>query len=377
MDIRDPYRLGIPQGRRPVASLLGGVQVDDTFLPTKTTGIYDPRPIVPSAASQYMIAQEKARRALDESTRMQQGQIPQIKMPEPKRPQDVLADQARRQQSQLNLPQRPEQEEGFLQKLYADPSSARGKALQAAAATALQLSGYQDKPITTGEVLGAMMQSGMGAYEKAQASEQAKELAAQQRATDLQLKLMEIEAARGGKTFGQEKDLRKEFVTASKEFEEALNGYEKVQQAAMTKDPSGATDIALIFGYMKVLDPRSVVREGEFATAENAGGVAANIRNLYNKLRTGQRLDAKVRLQFVDAARNQFAPQLERQVAREQTFSDLSTSYGLDASKVVQTKLPKMGSLSRPETAQSVEEAQEKFPKGTYVMIDGRLGIVN
>lgn len=72
------------------------------------------------------------------------------------------------------------QDGGFLSKLYADPSSARGKALQAAAATALQLSGYQDRPVTTGQVLGAMMQSGSEAYgaaQKAQADEDYRKMA--------------------------------------------------------------------------------------------------------------------------------------------------------------------------------------------------------
>lgn len=46
-----------------------------------------------------------------------------------------------------------------------------GAGLSAAAARGLQLSGYQDRPITTGQVLGEMMGAGMEAYRAAQAAQ--------------------------------------------------------------------------------------------------------------------------------------------------------------------------------------------------------------
>ena len=65
---------------------------------------------------------------------------------------------------------------------------------------------------------------------------------------------------------------------------------------------TGAGDIAVIFQYMKMLDPRSVVRENEVAQVENAGGVPDNIRNLYNKTLTGVILPDAVRQQILEAA---------------------------------------------------------------------------
>ena len=44
-----------------------------------------------------------------------------------------------------------------------------------------------------------------------------------------------------------------------------------------------ASQIGLIFSYMKMLDPSSTVREGEYATAQNTVGVPDKIRNIYNK----------------------------------------------------------------------------------------------
>ena len=49
-------------------------------------------------------------------------------------------------------------------------------------------------------------------------------------------------------------------------------------------------DMALIFNFMKMLDPGSTVREGEFASAQNTSGVDEKIVNLYNQALKGTRL---------------------------------------------------------------------------------------
>ena len=78
---------------------------------------------------------------------------------------------------------------------------------------------------------------------------------------------------------------------------------------------TGAGDLALIFGFMKVLDPRSTVREGEFASAANAGGVVENVRNQYNKVLEGTLLTPQVRAQFITSANALFAKQ-QREFSR-------------------------------------------------------------
>lgn len=68
---------------------------------------------------------------------------------------------------------------------------------------------------------------------------------------------------------------------------------------ASITDPSSAGDMALIFNFMKLLDPASTVREGEFATAQNAGGVPDIVLTAYNNmLRNGERLDPERREDF-------------------------------------------------------------------------------
>jgi len=65
-------------------------------------------------------------------------------------------------------------------------------------------------------------------------------------------------------------------------------------------------DIALVFSFMKTLDPGSTVREGEYATAKNAGGIPETIVNTYNKVREGKFLTDEQRRNFIETARKSY-----------------------------------------------------------------------
>ena len=86
-----------------------------------------------------------------------------------------------------------------------------------------------------------------------------------------------------------EQKLRKEFEGNAKPHLEVRRGYERV----LASKDDAAGDISLIFGFMKMLDPGSVVREGEFATAQNAAGIPDQIKNAYNRALSGERLNPK------------------------------------------------------------------------------------
>ena len=110
--------------------------------------------------------------------------------------------------------------------------------------------------------------------------------------------------------FGDEANLRKEFngLPTVKAFREQATAYGRI--VASANDPSPAGDLALIFNYMKVLDPGSVVRESEFATAESAAAwlqkqeesgltVPLPVARAIRRAVSGQRLSAEQRADFV------------------------------------------------------------------------------
>ena len=137
-------------------------------------------------------------------------------------------------------------------------------------------------------------------------------------------------------TFGREKDLRAEFESSPivKNYQVVRDNYERIRQGASLT--TGAGDIAVIFGYMKMLDPTSVVRENEQATAANAGGVPAQIRNLYNRVTTGEMLPPESKAEILQAADQVYSEQAKNLEDYAKRYSGIATQYQLDPSRVVQ-----------------------------------------
>ncbi len=133
--------------------------------------------------------------------------------------------------------------------------------------------------------------------------------------------------------FQNQASLRKEHIQGSKTYIDVLNSYGRIVESM--KDPSPAGDLALIFNYMKMLDPASVVRESEFATAANSGSVPEIIRARYNKILRGEKLSAKMRTDFEDRANKLYARQLSTHKTYTDRYRNLAKSYGFNPDQVV------------------------------------------
>lgn len=119
-----------------------------------------------------------------------------------------------------------------------------------------------------------------------------------------QEKRVEEETKALGTRFDQSQKLRKEVDNASKEFNKIESAFGRIE--AVSEEPSAAGDLALIFNFMKMLDPGSTVREGEFATAQNAAGVGQRMQAQYNNIIRGERLTPKQRDDFLSQSENIF-----------------------------------------------------------------------
>ena len=104
------------------------------------------------------------------------------------------------------------------------------------------------------------------------------------------------------KRFDKEQKLRNEYQARTKAYQGSELEFQRMKSSAQAKNGPG--DIALITGFMKMLDPGSVVRETEFATARDTGGLFESLKGLYSKLQSGAifSLDSKQRDQFVTLA---------------------------------------------------------------------------
>lgn len=140
----------------------------------------------------------------------------------------------------------------------------------------------------------------------------------------------EMREARGqqGPDYGAMNDLRgdaERLVGSFRDIEEAFS-----RVVASAQAPSAAGDLALIFNYMKMLDPGSTVREGEFANAQNAGGVGARVVSLYNNLRSGERLTEEQRRDFITRAQQLYQAQRTAAEQRIAPFAEQAEERGFN-----------------------------------------------
>lgn len=136
---------------------------------------------------------------------------------------------------------------------------------------------------------------------------------------------------RGTNEFNMESGLNQQYSQADplKTYQTVRNGYEKVRDAA--KLGTGPGDISMIFAYMKMLDPTSVVREGEFATAQNSGGIEAGVVNLYNSVLNGQRLTKEQRADFIKSSEQIYSNASSNLADLNKLYTDRAKSWNINS----------------------------------------------
>lgn len=127
--------------------------------------------------------------------------------------------------------------------------------------------------------------------------------------------------------------LRKEYNDQTKVFQDVKASYGRVK----VSEDSAVGDLSLIFGFMKMLDPGSVVREGEFATAQNAAGVPERVTNLYNRVISGERLNASQRKSFKGQADKLYNSALEQEKVVRNGIGRIANGYGLNTENIFYT----------------------------------------
>lgn len=123
-------------------------------------------------------------------------------------------------------------------------------------------------------------------------------------------KQLAAEVAAAKTKFAQATTLRGEITKASVDFDKIVGAFDRIKASA--KDPSAAGDLALVFNFMKMLDPGSTVREGEFATAAKAAGLGERFIQLAAKVDSGEILSKNQRKDFLNQADKIFAASKKR-----------------------------------------------------------------
>jgi len=114
-----------------------------------------------------------------------------------------------------------------------------------------------------------------------------------------------------------------------------------------TENPQVA-DVSMIFNFMKMLDPGSTVREGEYATAKNTGGIAQNYINTYNAARGGGFLSDGQRADFRNTAWELINAEASNVDQINKNFISIGKDFGVDTKNILED-LSVFGSLVKGE----------------------------
>lgn len=237
-------------------------------------------------------------------------------------------------------------------------AEARGKIGEESRATELQ---PEELKLKKAEVVKAGMDAGLTQQETLKTIAATKKLDAETQKIILETEAMQKQGpVPPEKIFEQERKLAKEYQNNTKNFTDVQEAYRRIQAA----EDNAAGDLSLIFSYMKMLDPGSVVREGEFATAQNAAGVPQRVVNLYNRILEGERLGEKQRKQFRGQAEKLFGAAGKRENEVRSGLEKVIKNYGLNSENVFTT--PAMETMTE-ETAPTAEPSKKEIvATGTY-----------
>ncbi len=179
-------------------------------------------------------------------------------------------------------------------------------------------------------------------------------------------RIMSLSQGSGQNSFQHANVLRDEVNKQTIPFQQVNDAYGRIL-AAVKPDPktgevTGAGDLALIFNYMKMLDPGSTVREGEFATAQNSAGLPEILRAKYNKVMSGERLAPKTRAEFTDKAKDLYKSQEQGYEKVINNYSAIAKRNGLPVEDVVQDVRVK-GRADKEQAAPSQQDIQAEMKR--------------
>jgi len=154
---------------------------------------------------------------------------------------------------------------------------------------------------------------------------------------DLKMKIFQDKTANLGKLsqkdrMSAERALGKDFNALTKNFRAVGDSFNTIMAGA--ENPTAASDLSLIFAFMKMLDPTSTVRESEFAQAEQAGALPDKVQNIIGRFWDGQRLTVN-RPMFLTQAKNLYDARVPAYANIADNYTAIAGREGLDARNIV------------------------------------------
>ena len=173
-------------------------------------------------------------------------------------------------------------------------------------------------------------------------------------------KLLDQAAVEKMKSTGaNENTLRDEYNNLTKDFRIIQDAHEKIKSVAAT----GAGDMSLLYSFVKLLDPGSVVRESEFAAAAASGSFGERVQGAMQRVLSGQRLPDTLRNDFIKEADNLYSSQKRGADRLAGSYTAIAKRMGLNPENIIVNYTSSAGT-AMPPTESLVEGRTTTFANG-------------
>jgi hypothetical protein len=167
--------------------------------------------------------------------------------------------------------------------------------------------------------------------------------------------------------------LRDDYVKAAGTYDSAAPTFESMKQSAQVAlNPSadvagkGAADYDMIVGWAKLLDPNSVVREGEVQSASMTGGMIGQINGMLNRIKSQGSLDDDTRRAIMTQANTRMSAYHQAVTQKRDWLSGVATRNRMRPEDVVAP----LGEF-QPWGEQSAQQA-EPVPDDPKLLVPGK-----
>jgi len=181
---------------------------------------------------------------------------------------------------------------------------------------------------------------------------------------DLRLKIFQDKTANLGKLsqkdrMAAERTLRADVNKLTKDFRAVGDSFNTIMAGA--DNPTGVSDMSLVFSFMKMLDPNSTVRESEFDQAEQAANWSDTALNALNKFWDGTKLTTN-RSDFLTQAKNLYDARMPAYTNIIDNYTAIAGRENLDARNIV---MDYTVNLDRFDEILKNSQALEQSPTGS------------
>lgn len=188
------------------------------------------------------------------------------------------------------------------------------------------------------------------------------------------------------KRFEFEEKLRERYEKNSKDFREISNAFTSIKGTGGV-DASPVNRVAKVFAFVKMIDPGSVVREGDFEALRNTRGFALSpdwFKQEVDRVSTGAPIKDETVRQINAAATDLYKSSRARDTATREEIDSVAKEYGLDRRNLFisrqektedeerAAKTPQPGPTMTPAQPRATQAAPAMTPLGDGFSLRGR-----